>query len=309
MSNQVNNSPADFIVPLNMNGLQGRMLRLKSDRPGRKEFLIVYGQRSSIERWIGIAEFLNRYGSVTMPDLPGFGGMDNLFQINQKPTLDNLADYLAAFVKMNYKRRRVTIVGIGYGFIIATRMLQRFPDLEQKTDLIISLDGIAHRDDLQLKRRSLIFFQITTRLISYRFVSFFIKMLTMNTTALKTIYTESAKANRRIKDKSVEKTKNNLSLEIWLWQNNDFRSYITTLLSICKLDNCRQSLRVPLWHIYDTNSRYVDAVSTEQHLQIIYSDFNSITINDQKIKPIFVTNPKLAARYFPGKIRQVLSKA
>src|SRR5260370_9518477 len=113
--------PADFIVPLNMNGLQGRMLTMTARRGKKREMVLIYGHHSSLERWFGLAQVLNRYGSVAMPDLPGFGGMDSLYKIGQKPTVDAMADYLAAFVKMRYKRRRVTIVGMSYGLVVATR--------------------------------------------------------------------------------------------------------------------------------------------------------------------------------------------
>ena len=140
-------NPADYIVPLNMNGLQGRMLHLPAPKGKNREILLIYGHHSSLERWWGLAQVLNRYGAVTMPDLPGFGGMESFYKIGKKPSIDNLADYLAAFVKLRYKRRRVTIVGMSFGFVIATRMLQRFPDLVKKVDLMISIVGFAHRDD------------------------------------------------------------------------------------------------------------------------------------------------------------------
>ena len=122
-----------------MNGLQGRMLHLPAPKGRNREILLVYGHHSSLERWWGLAQVLNRYGAVTMPDLPGFGGMDSLYKIDKKPTIDNLADYLAAFVKMRYKRRRVTIIGMSFGFVVVTRMLQRFPELVKKVDVLTSL--------------------------------------------------------------------------------------------------------------------------------------------------------------------------
>src|ERR1700734_583988 len=96
----------DYIVPLNMNGLQGRMLRLPAPLNKKREILFVYDRHSSLERWWPLARELNRYGGVTMPDLPGFGGMHSLYRIGEKPSLDALADYLAAFMKLRYKRRR-----------------------------------------------------------------------------------------------------------------------------------------------------------------------------------------------------------
>jgi pimeloyl-ACP methyl ester carboxylesterase len=110
----------------------------------------VYGHHSSLERWWGVVQDLNQYGGVTMPDLPGFGGMQSLYKIGEKPDVDTLADYLAAFVKLRYKRRRVTIAGLSFGFVVATRMLQRYPDLVKKVDLLISVAGFAITRSLPL---------------------------------------------------------------------------------------------------------------------------------------------------------------
>ena len=75
-----------------------------------------------LERWWGLVQNFNEYGAVTMPDLPGFGGMDSFYTIGRRPTIDAFADYLAAFIKLRYKRKRITIVGISFGFLVATRM-------------------------------------------------------------------------------------------------------------------------------------------------------------------------------------------
>src|ERR1044072_6623658 len=131
--------PSDYIMPLNMNGLQGRVRHTPAPKNRQCEMLFVYGHHSSLARWFGLMQNLNRYAAVTMPDLPGFGGMDSFYKIGEEATLDNLADYLAAFVKMRYKRRRVTIAGMSLGFVIVTRMLQRYPDLTKKVDMVVSL--------------------------------------------------------------------------------------------------------------------------------------------------------------------------
>ena len=92
--------PAENVVALNMNGLRGRMLSLPAKKNKKREIMLVYGHHSSLERMYGLAEVLNDYGSVTLPDLPGFGGMDSFYKIHEKPDMDTMADYLATFVKM-----------------------------------------------------------------------------------------------------------------------------------------------------------------------------------------------------------------
>ena len=93
-----------YIVPVNINGLKGRMLKVPASAKMKREIIFVYGHHASLERVYGFAEFLRRYGNVLVPDLPGFGGMDSYYKIHEKPTLDNLADYLASIVKLRARR-------------------------------------------------------------------------------------------------------------------------------------------------------------------------------------------------------------
>src|SRR5262245_54981731 len=101
---KTSDSPADYIAPLYINGMSGRMLRMPAPAKRNREILFVYGHHSTLERWWGLIQDLNQYGAVTVPDLPGFGGMDSLYGIGKTPDLDTMADYLAAFVKLHYKR-------------------------------------------------------------------------------------------------------------------------------------------------------------------------------------------------------------
>src|SRR5690606_17925654 len=112
-----------------------------------------YGRHSSIERVYGLAQALNNYGAVTVPDLPGFGGMDSFYKINEKPDIDTMADYLASVIKLRYARRRVILAGVSYGFAVITRMLQRYPDIAKKSDMLVGWAGFAHHEDFRFSKR------------------------------------------------------------------------------------------------------------------------------------------------------------
>jgi pimeloyl-ACP methyl ester carboxylesterase len=124
------------------------MLSAPSTARKKREILVVYGHHASLERWWSLVENLTPFGNVTMPDMPGFGGMESFYKIKTKPTLDAYADYLAAFIKLRYKNKRLTIFAISYGFLVVTRMLQCYPELAKKIDLLISVVGFMHKDDL-----------------------------------------------------------------------------------------------------------------------------------------------------------------
>src|SRR5436190_14586191 len=91
---------ADFILPLHINGLSGRMLRAKSTTGSQREILLIYGHHAMLERWWSLVQNMRKYGNITMPDMPGFGGMDSFYTIGIRPSIDAYADYLAAFIKL-----------------------------------------------------------------------------------------------------------------------------------------------------------------------------------------------------------------
>ena len=62
MTKNATNNAADYIYPLKMNGLRGRMLRMPPPAGKKREILYVYGHHSSLERWWGLVQELNQYG-------------------------------------------------------------------------------------------------------------------------------------------------------------------------------------------------------------------------------------------------------
>jgi hypothetical protein len=53
MKQSPHSSAVDFIVPLNMNGLQGRMLSAPPTKQKKREIMLVYGHHAKLERWWG----------------------------------------------------------------------------------------------------------------------------------------------------------------------------------------------------------------------------------------------------------------
>lgn len=301
-------NPADYIVPLNMNGLQGRMLHVPAPTGKKREVLLIYGHHSSLERWWGIVQVLNRYGAVTMPDLPGFGGMDSLYKIGQRPNIDAMADYLAAFVRMRYKRKRVTIVGMSFGFVVATRMLQRFPDLIKKVDLLVSLVGFAHKDDFSFSTARYWTYRIGTTIFSTPITAAFFRNVCLQPFILRIAYNHTGHA--KFKDLTPEQSKRMTDVEIWLWHNNDVRTWMYTTIQMLTLDNCKAKVDLPVWHVGMAKDHFFDNDVIEQHLRIIFSDFHGMTLNlnDHAHAPTVIADAKDAAPFVPAKLRRKLAR-
>lgn len=302
-------NPTDYIVPLNMNGLQGRMLHMPAPKDYKREILFIYGHHSSLERWFGLAQNLNRYGAITMPDLPGFGGMESFYKIGQKPTIDNLADYLAAFVKMRYKRRRVTVVGMSLGFVIATRMLQRYPDLTKKVDMLVSVAGFAHRDDFVFSKPRHAMYYWGAKFFSLPVASTFFRHVCLSPLVLRTVYRHTRNAKDKFKGVVDEELKEIMNVEVRLWHDNDVRTYMLTTTEFLKLDNCKVQVDLPVHHIAVHADRYFDNRIVEQHLRVIFKEFTLLTtLKTGSHAPSVIADAKAAAPFVPSKLRQLLAK-
>lgn len=300
--------PADCIVPLYMNGLQGRMLYLPPPPKKKREILFVYGHHSSLERWWGVVQDLNRYGAVTMPDLPGFGGMDSFYKIGEKPTIDALADYLAAFIKLRYKRKRLTIAGLSFGFVIVTRMLQRYPDLTKKVDLLVSVVGFAHKDDFTFSTPRYLTYRWGAAFFSTRLPAIFFRNVLLHPWVLRIAYARTHNARHKFKSVNSKELKEIMDFEIYLWHCNDVRTYMSTTVAFLTLDNCNKQVDLPLWHISVKADRYFDNHLVEQHLKVIFSDLHEIKSRMDSHAPSIIADIKTAAPLIPTRLRRILSK-
>ena len=148
-----------------------------------------------------------------------------------------MADYLASFIKLKYKRKRLSIVGVGFGFVLVTRMLQRNPDLTGKVNLLICLNGYAHKDDFIVKPLDRKIMQLYSTLFSNRLMAGILKISLYSTPALSVRYPL----------KNFKSGKNGPSKEficqftIDLIKNSDLRTRMFLKRELLKLDNCNLS--------------------------------------------------------------------
>lgn len=307
MAKAKNKSPSDYIVPLNMNGLQGRMLRMPAPPSKSREILFIYGHHSSIERWWGLAKVLNRYGSVTIPDLPGFGGMDSFHKINKKPTIDNLADYLAAFIKLRYKRKKITIVGMSFGFVVATRMLQRCPDLVKKVDLLVSVAGFAHGDEFTFSRPRRAAYLTASKFFSHHLPAIFFKNVLLNPAIIKSAYAKTHNAKSKFAGLKHADKRAMLDFEVYLWHVNDVRTHMNTSAAFLKVNNLDKKISLPLHHIAVEADQYFDSYAVEQHLRIIFPEVTVYVAKMDRHAPSLLADEKQAAKLFPPALKRLLN--
>lgn len=301
--------PADYIVPLNINGLGGRMLHIPAENSEQREMLFIYGHHSTLERWWGLVEVFNKYGSVTMPDLPGFGGMDSFYKVGQKPTIDAMADYLAAFIKWRYKRKKkFTIIGMSFGFVVATRMLQRYPELVDKVDMIVSLVGFAHHDDFTFSKNRMLFYRAFTRIFSHKVPAMVFRATALNRYVLRAFYGKTHNAKKKFANaQSTEDFNKLMQVEIELWHKNDVRTQMLTGNEFFSLNNCNTRIDLPVWHVTTQNDHFFDHAVVEQHMRVIFNDFYEVETEIPSHAPSVVADAEMAEPLVPVKLREALT--
>jgi len=300
-------NPADYIQPLNINGLSGRMLHMPAPKahPDR-EVLLIYGHHSTLERWWGFAQCLNRYGALTMPDLPGFGGMETLYSIGKTPNLDNMADYLATFVKWRYKRKRVVIVGLSYGFLVVTRMLQRYPELTKKVEFLVSAVGFSHHSDFVFTPQRMRLYRLGSKAVTFWPVAFTFRYLALNPYVLRKAYAKTFNAKKKFAGADAELSKRLMDMEIVLWHANDIRTHMYTTHDMLTVDNCQKQVNLPLWHVAASFDQYLDSHTVEQHLRVIFQDVEIAKNKSMKHAPSVIADASESMMMIPLKVRRAL---
>jgi pimeloyl-ACP methyl ester carboxylesterase len=305
----MSNNPADYIFDFNVNGLDGRVLYMPARAgKGKLNILFIYGHHSSLERWWGLVQVLSRYGNVTMPDLPGFGGMDSLYKIDKQPTIDNLADYIAAVIKLRYKKKKIVLAGMSFGFVIATRMLQKYPELSDKVELIISVVGFAHYDDFTFSKARYNSYLWLSRIMSLKYMALFFRYVCLNSVVLRLVYSNTHNAKHKFAQAGDREQFDYLmKIEVGLWQDNDVRTYMYTTTQFLTVDNCNIKVDVPLWHVSAKADHYFDHRIVEQHLRVVFKNFNTVEAQLQAHAPSVLANVKMAEPLFPKPLLKVLA--
>jgi len=297
------------ITNFRVNGLQGRMLRMAAPKGKKREILFVYGQHSSIERWWGLAQVLNQFGALTMPDLPGFGGMDSLYQTGKRASIDNLADYFADYIRAHHANKKITIAAMSLGFVITTRMLQRHPELIKHVDLLVSIVGFGDYTDFTfapVQRRRYI---VLSTLLSTRLGSLFVQHVALQPALLRPVYSHMRLAKEKFKDKVGDDFKAIMDAEVNLWTINDIRTQMQTNREMLTLHSGGPRIHLPVLHVASHKDRYFNHDSVARHLAEVYDSVSTFYTTDPNHAPTIIADLEAAAPFIPAALCTILDKS
>lgn len=297
------------ITTLSINGMQGRMLYLKSQQATDKEILLIYGHHASIERMQGFAQFMSRFANVTICDLPGFGGMNSFYDINMQPTLENYADYLASFIKIKYKNKKFTVVAMSFSFLIVTRMLQKYPVVGKEIDKIFSFVGFTHYSDFKLKKGYMRSIKLTAKVFSGKIMSKIFRYTFLLSPVIATTYLLASRKHAKMSGAGFSELRRRIKAEIKLWHINDVRTRMNTILTMFSVDLCEYNQRIDhkVYHVYVKDDVYLDQYMTEQHMNVIYDGYKGIDSPMTAHMPSIVATADEASQFIPKEVVEIIS--
>jgi pimeloyl-ACP methyl ester carboxylesterase len=307
MSGSPDKDPNPYIKPLVQDGMHGRVLHMAARQSSRKrEILFIYGQHSSIERWWGLIQSLNVYGSVTVPDLPGYGGMDSLYVIGREPTFDELGDYLAVFIKNYYGKKKISVVGLSIGFAIVTRALERHPELSKQVELLVSVVGFAHHDDFIFTKRRQAFYTYGSKLFLIRPLDLALKHVVFSPFVLRRAYHRSFNAKEKFSAVSGDEFKRTMDMELELWKVNDLRTWMRSNIEMFHLDNTKARVNLAVLHLSVRKDRYFDLRRVSKHYKQIFNKYDHIQLPTDTHGPSVIATPEEAIVLIPPKLQALL---
>lgn len=300
--------PRDFITPLVINNIRGRMLYIpaSTDSARKREILLVYGLRTCLEQVFALANELSAYGNVSCPDLPGIGGMDSMYSVGMKPTLENMANYMASLMKLKYHHKKFTAIGLSHNFALLTKVLQNHPELAGKVERVVNIDGYIHTDDLTLsanrkKRR-----RFVLKLASNKLVSRVIQYIVFVSPIMRYLYVHQRSSSTHENKKSKEMLKHRAHFDAHLWRINDARTHLSILSELNDVDLCSSQINVDALYAYSPMTTIVSPTIIEQHMAVAYKSCATFRLKlgpYEEILPIPLTD---ASSLLPKSLRKKL---
>lgn len=300
------------IKSINISGLGGRMLEVPAKKASKtKDILLVYGVHSSIERMYSTAQFHSNYGNVISPDLPGFGGMDSFYKIGLEPTLDSYADYLYTFVK-TYKLndKKIRIVAMSFGFLVATRMLQKYPELIKNIEFVVSFVGFGKTSDFNYPALENPFYRFMMKVGSTKTGSRMISIVVFNRFSLKVMFRIFRSFNPKYDHKNAHDRDEAIEMELELWTKNDTRTKFFTYKLLGELDLTKGSkkLDLELYDIVTPSDQYFDDKSVSKTLAKLYKKTSTHTANMKLHAPSVIGDEAAVFDIYPSSIKKILNR-
>ena len=188
-------------------------------------------------------------------------------------------------------------------------MLQRYPDIAARVDLLISVVGFTNKDELLFTKSRYAFYYGLASFFKYKLPSAFFHNVILHPAVLRTFYSRTHNAKHKFADLDAAGKAELTEFEIHLWRINEIRTYMTTTLTMMTLDNIQKKVNLPVWHIYVAADNYFNNDLIDTNMHKIFTDFTPVRAPIKHHMPNVTAGKDEAATLFPKKITQLLKAA
>lgn len=303
--------PDSEISQLEIFGLKGRLLRLKSKSPKHKQKIVLLsGLHTRHERMYGVADFLSRYGEVYAPDLPGFGGMDSFFSVNRQASADDYAEYIKDFLEKYDLTSGVTIIPNSVASQFFIRMLHNYPETRTWFKKSVGLMAFADDNNFNIPwvkqtgidilvgagRHKLGANLLSRTLLSKSFLEFVMKGLVL------------LRPKMKVGDK--QRRREAIEMEVLLWTENDKRTHGVTAYDMFRRrcsDWFTEPMDMTFYNIATKKDQYFDHQKVTGSMRKIFSDYQDVWIKADLHSPSVIGTADDFAGIIPDEAIKILT--
>ena len=299
------------ISALDYQGLKGRLWRAPAKAPEKNKniILLIYGHHASLERNAGLVAYLQNFGQVVAPDLPGFGGMDAFYKLGQKPKLEAYAQYLHNFIEEHLPpQQSFSLVSMSFGFLVVTRMLQKYPQHAKNIKLLISLAGFVSSKALKFKPLRLKLYRFLALIIQWQAIAFIYRYLLLNSFILRRFYAHTYLARSKFAHKKSLEKKKLLEMEIKLWQCNDVRTWAATASMMLTIDIKDPLINITLHQAKPQGDQYFEAQINDAQLRSVFKKLVFYEVDFKTHAPTVIAQASEVEAFIPEKLHQELAQ-
>lgn len=296
----------EHLKSISIMGIESRLLDIENVNYD-KQFVLLGGQHTSIERMYAIAQFLGDFGSVKLIDLPGFGGVDSFRKIGKKINLDNYATYLHQFIVKN-DLKDFDFFATSFSSIVVTRMLQMYPETQKRVRRVILFVGFSSGEDFSIRQPQKTLINILITLTSNPVGANIFKFLFTNKISLWLMLKIFSIFKTKMKSNDKKVVVDNIAMEYQLWTNNDRETHAKSTKIMFGVDLTRQKKKIDLTchNIVTTNDQYFDVGSVNQGFKQIYSKYKPCYIKLNVHAPSLIADKADVAKIMGDKTISLL---
>ena len=303
--------PDQYLSNINFSGLKGRLLYLPMPKRKSKTFVVLSGQHAAHERMYSIAQAINDYGEVYLPDLPGFGGMTSFYKIGKRPTWDNYADYLYTFLKTHNLREDIWFFASSFGAQVMTRMLEKYPDSQAWVKQPIAFVGFAAGSNFHMSKAYRGLILAISYPISTRPGAWLAKRALFNRLGLHLMLAVFTRTKAKMQSDDGVLKNEMKSMEGYLWTVNDKRTHAATAITMLRDDLRRYNkakIKLKLHNITTDSDQYFDNERVRAAFLELYDKYETSSLNLHVHAPSLIADKAAVKSMLSSETLKVLKR-